>query len=159
MDVLESIHPHTYIFLFICNIHIYLIQIQWSVHNIWKMLPMKHILILMRRYCHVSISWDVSWTWKQTKCWINRAEKEIYLMYVIVVFPVNMCPDLLDIWNIKHRERNMNPHCTLKKHTHTRTHLYVYHSWLCVLPYLHLQVVDMMCYKINSYCYCVYHVY
>jgi hypothetical protein len=40
-------------------------------------------------------------------------------MNVIVVFPVNMCSYLLDIWEIKHRERNMNPHCTLRKHTHT----------------------------------------
>jgi len=47
-------------------------------------------------------------------------------MYVIVVFPVNMCLDLLDVWNIKHRERNMSPHCTLRKHTHTHTHTHVY---------------------------------
>lgn len=49
-------------------------------------------------------------------------------MYVIVIFPVNMCPDLLDIWNIKHIEPNMNPHCTLRKHIHTLICI----SWLTV---------------------------
>ena len=43
-------------------------------------------------------------------------------MYVMVVFPVNMCAHLLNIWNIKHRERNMNLHCTLRKHMHALTH-------------------------------------
>ena len=52
-------------------------------------------------------------------------------MYVNVVFPLNVRPDLLHIWNIKHRERNMNPHCTLRKHTHTHTHTHI-HMYIVV---------------------------
>jgi hypothetical protein len=44
-------------------------------------------------------------------------------MYVTVVFPVNICADLLDIWNIKcRREKYECPLYTEKTHTHTHTH-------------------------------------
>jgi len=64
----------------------------------------------------------------------NIAEKEIYLMYVIVVFPVNMCRSVRYLEYKAQREKHKSPLYTEKTRAHTHMYIMVdcvsYHTYI-----------------------------